>query len=205
MLQTVWQWKAISGSHTFSAFATTSSTMGWNWVLPDDSVDPFILHKHPHHHRNNSILHHPLQAILFFCVISTIFDNLLKILPWLMMCHRLGYNWTTACCVLRSKTWRIHQTYAWEYMWVQYPPTLWDTYVLLKASHKHDEETKVGKKTWNALHWQIWSVTVIKNFPHFGALGSLASCHMHYMWYSRERMGQMKGLLGFDKNKHTYR
>lgn len=40
------------------------------------------------HHRNYSIIHHPLQAILFFCVIAPIFATLVKIFQWLMMCHR---------------------------------------------------------------------------------------------------------------------
>lgn len=67
-----------------------------------------------HNHRHNySIIHHPLQAILFFCAIAPIFATLVKIFPWLMMCHRYDYHRTTADRVLSSETWRTHHTYVW--------------------------------------------------------------------------------------------
>lgn len=78
---------------------------------------------HKHHH-NFSIIHHPLQPVPFFWVISPIPATLVKIFPKLMMCHREDYYWTTACCSLELKDLdNTSHTCMEADMW-NYPPTL---------------------------------------------------------------------------------
>lgn len=106
--------KSLKGILSFS-FASTSKTF-FRVKLSISRHHCLDTHHstntHSHHH-NYSIIHHPLWAILFFCVITPIFATLVKIFPWLMMCHRQDYHGTTVCCVLSSETWRTHHTYVW--------------------------------------------------------------------------------------------
>lgn len=87
MLQPVCRRKATSGSHAFFLcihcyFGVKLSISRRRCLATHHSTNTH------NHHRNYSIIHHPLQTILFFCVIAPIFATLVKISAWLMMCHR---------------------------------------------------------------------------------------------------------------------
>ena len=113
--QTAWKWKV---RQTYTSwllqpppkgdFGVRSSKSRLQYLPTHDSTDT------RNHHRNYSIIHHPPRSAPFFCVISPILASLVKIFPWLMMCHRGDHYWTTARCA--PQTWRTHHTRAWKYI-----------------------------------------------------------------------------------------